>query len=351
VNSEAGYWIGRAHNSYFLPSCIARQRLMRKCIQTRLPTPPPQGFLHSQIKRRALRRVSDSSLAPGAGGAGGTGADRTVAGLARWPILRDPPFAAPDRKNSPWPTCCLTPTCGWTPPVTPQEDHHHLTAKHKRAKLDRIMQTLNADQVARLVKSMPEKTAFDWKTDFTLLQDDEKKGEFLKDLSAIANACVDSCGFIIYGVDPRKPDPILGITVHYDDANLQQFARGKIEPLPEFLYYEVPVNSKTLGVLQINPTRHRPHIISVNLGKVRRGQILIRRGSSTDGVAIKDLIEFFYGPTSTYFPQVIKKMQANAQQLRASVEYMRELRAQGNDALRDAEIVVGAPKGSLGAIW
>lgn len=71
------------------------------------------------------------------------------------------------------------------------------------------MQTLNADQIVRLVKSMPENTAFDWKTDFTLPQDDEKKGEFLKDLSAIANACVDSYGFIIFGVDPRKTDPIL----------------------------------------------------------------------------------------------------------------------------------------------
>jgi len=213
------------------------------------------------------------------------------------------------------------------------------------------MQTLNAEQVVALVKSTPEKAVFDWKTDFTLPQDNDKQGEFLKDLAAIANACVDCCGFIIYGVDPRRPDPILGITVHYDDANLQQLTNGKIEPLPDFLYYEVSVQSKVLGVLQVSPTRQRPHIISVDLGKVRRGQIVIRRGSSTDGVTINDLLEFFYGQTSSYFPSVIKGMQAHTQQQLASVDYMRELRAQQNESLRAMEIATGSPKGSLGAIW
>jgi predicted HTH transcriptional regulator len=209
------------------------------------------------------------------------------------------------------------------------------------------MQTLNADQVAALVKSTPEKTVFDWKSDFTLPQDNDKQGEFIKDLTAIANACVDGDGFIIYGVDPRRPEPILGISVRYDDAKLQQLARGKIEPLPEFLYYEVVVESKVIGILQISPSRHRPHIISVDLGKVRRGQILIRRGSTTDGVTINDLLEFFYGPTSTHFPLVIQRMRAHTERQLATVEYMRELRAQQDDILRDMERAVGLPKGSL----
>lgn len=209
------------------------------------------------------------------------------------------------------------------------------------------MQTLNADQIVTLVKSTPETAVLDWKSDFTLPQDSDKQGEFLKDLTAIANACVDSDGFIIYGVDPRRPEPILGITVHYDDANLQQLTKGKIEPLPDFLYYEIAVQSKVVGVLQVSPTRHRPHIISVDLGKVRRGQMVIRRGTTTDGVTINDLLKFFYGANSSYFPSVIQGMQAHTQQQLASIEYMRELRAQGDAALRDMERVVGLPKGSL----
>ena len=181
--------------------------------------------------------------------------------------------------------------------------------------------------------------------------DDQRRGEFIKDVAAIANACASSYGFVVYGADPRQPDPIIGITTHYDDADLQQLAKGKIEPVPEFLYYEVSTGPKTLGVLQVKPTRLRPHIISVDLGKVRKGQILIRRGSSTDGVNMKDLFEFFYGSTSGYFPGVVQRLQADSQQRMADVAYMRELREGANQALRDMEMVTGVPRGSLGAKW
>jgi hypothetical protein len=213
------------------------------------------------------------------------------------------------------------------------------------------MQTLTIEQVVHLVKSTPEQAVFDWKTDFVVPNDDEKRGEFLKDLSAIANACASSYGFIVYGVDPRKPDPVCGMSQTYDDAKLQQLVQGKIQPLPEFLYYEVSLGPSIVGVVQVKPTRRRPHIISVDMGRVRKGQIVIRRGSSTDGISMKDLFEFFYGDTSGYFPGVVQRLQAHAQQQLADVAYMRELRAGADQALRDMEIVAGVPKGSLGGKW
>jgi hypothetical protein len=127
------------------------------------------------------------------------------------------------------------------------------------------MKTLTIEEVILQVSQTPEQAIFDWKTDFVAPNDDEKRGEFIKDLSAIANACASSYGFIVYGVDPRRPEPILGITQGYDDAKLQQLAKGKIHPLPDFLYYEVSTGPRTLGVLQVNPTRQRPHIITVDL--------------------------------------------------------------------------------------
>jgi len=214
-----------------------------------------------------------------------------------------------------------------------------------------MIKTLTVDEVIEMVKKTPEQGVFDWKADFVIPSDDERRGEFLKDLSAIANACASSYGFIVYGVDPRRPDPILGITQSYDDAKLQQLAQSKVEPLPEFLYYEVSTGPKVVGVVQVKPTRRRPHIISVDLGKVRKGQIVIRRGSSTDGATMKDLFEFFYGQTSGYFPGVVQKLQAHTQQQLADVAYMRDLREQANQALRGMEIVSGAPRGSLGAKW
>lgn len=214
-----------------------------------------------------------------------------------------------------------------------------------------MIKTLTFDEVITLVKSTPEQAVFDWKIDFVLPIDDEKRGELVKDLAAVANAISSSYGFILYGVDPRKPDPVLGITQTYDDAKLQQLAQGKIEPVPEFLYYEVSLGLKIIGVLQVKPTRRRPHIICVDLGKVRKGQIPIRKGSSTDGVNLKDLFEFFYGESSGYFPTILQRLQATTQQQLADVAYMRELREQRNQALKDMEVAMGALPGSLGAKW
>jgi hypothetical protein len=214
-----------------------------------------------------------------------------------------------------------------------------------------MINMLTIDEIIKIVKSTPEQAAFDWKTDFIEPNDDEKRGEVIKDISAIANASPLSYGFLFYGVDPRRPDPFIGISRGYDDAKLQQLVTGKIDPPIEFLYYEVSAGPRVAAVIQVAPTRRRPHIISVDLGKIRRGQIVIRRGSSTDGVTLKDLFEFFYGKTSGYFPAIIQHFQAHTQQQLADVAYMRELREQANQALRDMEVAMGAPKGSLGAKW
>jgi len=93
--------------------------------------------------------------------------------------------------------------------------------------------------------------------------------------------------------------------------------------------------------VQIAPSRPRPHIITVNLGAVRKGQILVRRGSSTDGVSIDDLYAFFYGQHSVHWQSVQKQLNARANQQIADVAYMRELREQAETARRDMETIAG----------
>jgi len=203
------------------------------------------------------------------------------------------------------------------------------------------MQTLTIDQVLEVVRLTPEKAVFDWKRDFVVPSDDDRRGEFLKDLAAIANACTTTYGFIIYGVDPRQPELVCGTTQSYDDSKLQQLAHGKIQPVPEFLYYELMHGARRVGVVQIAPSRPRPHIITVNLGGVRKGQILVRRGSSTDGVSIDDLYAFFYGQHSPHWESVQKQMNVRANQQLADVAYMRELREHAEMARRDMEVITG----------
>src|SRR5258708_836376 len=112
-----------------------------------------------------------------------------------------------------------------------------------------MIRMLPLDEILRLVTMSPEQSVFDWKTDFTRPTDQEKQGEIIKDITAIANSIASSPGFIIYGVDPRRPDPVIGITASYDDANLQQLLKGKVRPIPEFVYYEVQSGPKLIGVI------------------------------------------------------------------------------------------------------
>ena len=204
-----------------------------------------------------------------------------------------------------------------------------------------MISALNIDEIISLVKSTPEQTAFDWKSDFVPPKDNEKRGEIIKDIVAIANASPLSYGFIVYRVDPRKPDPIVGITSHYDDSKLQQLLKDKVEPLPEFLYYEVSTGAKTVSVIQVSPSKKRPFIISVDIGKIKAGQIPIRRGSSTGGVKLSDLFEFFYGSTSGYFPGIIQRLQIDVQRQNALNTYLQELRRGAEQAERDMRDILG----------
>ena len=204
-----------------------------------------------------------------------------------------------------------------------------------------MISALNIDEIIKLVKSTPEQTAFDWKSDFIVPDDNEKRGEIIKDIVAIANASPLSYGFIVYGVDPRKPDPIIGITSHYDDSKLQQLIKDKVEPLPQFLYYEASIGTKIVSVIQISPSKKRPFIITVDIGKIRAGQIPIRRGSSTSGVRLSELFEFFYGNTSGYFPGVIQRLQIDVQRQMALNTYLQELRRGAEQAERDMREIMG----------
>lgn len=65
---------------------------------------------------------------------------------------------------------------------------------------------------------------------------------------------------------------------------------GMCLPVRWFFKLQLEGNSVS-SVERITETRRRPHIIRVDLGKVRKGQIPIRRGSSTDGITMADLFE------------------------------------------------------------
>jgi len=203
-----------------------------------------------------------------------------------------------------------------------------------------MIQKLTPEEVVKVLKGAPEQGIFDWKRDMSW-EGDDKKSEVVKDIVAVANGTTASPGFVFYGVDARLPNPILGMSKSYDDASFQQLLLNKVDPPVEFLYYEVSHGPKVVGVVHIPPSRRRPHIIARDFGKVREGQLLIRRGSSTGAMTQSELLEIFYGASSPYLAAVLRHYGIEPLQTLAEVARMRELREQMEQIKRDMHEVVG----------
>ena len=60
-----------------------------------------------------------------------------------------------------------------------------------------MIKLLSLDEILELCKSSPEQAVFDWKIDFVLPKDQEKQGELIKDITAIANAISSSPGYTV----------------------------------------------------------------------------------------------------------------------------------------------------------
>lgn len=147
---------------------------------------------------------------------------------------------------------------------------------------------------AKELLEYPEQPKFDWKRELNL-SNEITKSHFVKDIVSLANAHGDETGYILYGVDPNNPeDPFLGMASSYDDANLQELVNSKLEKRVTFLYHEVLQGSKRIGVAIVLRSLSRPHIIRVDFGILKEGQIPIRKGSSNQLASTDDLMQMFY---------------------------------------------------------
>jgi hypothetical protein len=213
-----------------------------------------------------------------------------------------------------------------------------------------VIEKLEPADVIRIVKTTPEQTVFDWKRDFHEPRDDDAKGEVVKDLMAVANgtAFTHRPGYVFYGVEPRRPDPIIGVTEHWDDAKLQQLAASVLDPVPNFVLYEVDGGAgRTVIVLHAMATMPF-HVVKRDIGRLREGQSMIRQGSATRGVTQADQVRLYLTPEGGYVQQVLQQHGAAAQMTQATNERIRILQAEEQQLRRDMERMAGLPPGSLG---
>lgn len=151
-----------------------------------------------------------------------------------------------------------------------------------------------------MLNSYPEQSKFDWKQDINI-SSNRKKSEIAKDVIAIANAHGTSDGYLLYGVNPGKNDPIVGITNTVDDANIQQIVNSKVKKPIDFLYFEQEIDGRTIGIIKIRKDQKRPFIVKDDFGVLRQSTTPIRKGSSTDFASDEDLEKMYYDPKRTEY--------------------------------------------------
>lgn len=129
------------------------------------------------------------------------------------------------------------------------------------------------------------------------ISDAQDKAEFVRDIIALANAHGDADRYLLVGVHEKRP-PRDVKDLDLDDAMLQQIIESYVEPRVEFAYHQAIYDGTTLGIVHIQRSTRRFHLVSKDLtgkdssGKhtklLERGQIWIRRGSKKSPLTAAD---------------------------------------------------------------
>jgi hypothetical protein len=114
---------------------------------------------------------------------------------------------------------------------------------------------------------------------------DEDKSELLKDILGFANAWRRSEAYILIGVEDVRGGRgnVVGIPAsdHLDDHSLQQFVNNLTNRPVRFHYEAFGFEGKQVGVIRIEE-QPRPLYAKRDYGKLKKNEVYVRRGSSTD---------------------------------------------------------------------
>lgn len=113
----------------------------------------------------------------------------------------------------------------------------------------------------------------------------EEKSELLKDVLGFANAWRRATAYILIGVEDVRGSrgKIIGISPndHLQDHALQQFVNNLTNHPVRFQYEAFCFEGKQIGIISIEE-QMRPIYLKRDYGKLKKNEVYVRRGSSTD---------------------------------------------------------------------
>ena len=121
-------------------------------------------------------------------------------------------------------------------------------------------------------------------------------GELLKDISAMANtydAAHRNYGFIIVGASSSAVTfAQFSQTTDQLQATIDDLVKKHIEPFVRSHVLLFGHDQEAWGVIVIPPTRQAPHVFVHDIHKRSRGDIYVRRGTTTDKAGPADYVRF-----------------------------------------------------------
>jgi hypothetical protein len=114
---------------------------------------------------------------------------------------------------------------------------------------------------------------------------EEDRAELLKDILGFANAWRSTEAYILIGVRHIRGERSLVVGIspdrHIPDHSLQQFVRSYTDQPVNFRYEATTGEELPIGVIWID-RQTRPIRLTKNIGALKRGDVYVRRGSTTD---------------------------------------------------------------------
>lgn len=182
------------------------------------------------------------------------------------------------------------------------------------------------ETLIRKILTTGETSKVDFKGAFALV-DAQQQGELLKDISAIANTYDHNYrnhGFLIFGV---QQNAITGCSFPDNEdhiqASIDDLVKKYLAPFITTHLFFFLDDKNQWGVLVIPPTQNAPHVFIGDIHKRYRGDIYVRRGTTTGKAQAEDFPRFFRQHLDEYayeFRQSVYDLQRQMANLETQVK-------------------------------
>lgn len=211
------------------------------------------------------------------------------------------------------------------------------------------------EAVSHVVLSGEENKTIDLKRSCYYFEQDPHKGEFVKDVSAIANSLekLGAQGYVVIGVldsdkcpGPNRTDPskyVVGAPVQSRDQleqRMNQILESHIDPRFTIDCRILPTTitelNESIAVLVIrgwtefHESDPRPYVVTKSVGQLRHGQIFVRRGTRSVVALRADIVNLSARHVRLKYEREIKALESDYGQ---SIEGLRLEHEQEIEAL------------------